>query len=125
MKENQISYLIRGAIFKVYNTLGPGLFESVYAAALAYELRKEGLDVKREVNVPVIYNQIDLEVGFRIDLLVEDKVIIEIKSVEDIAKVHHKQILTYLKLTGLKLGILVNFNVSEIQKGIFRKVNNL
>jgi len=125
MKENQISYLIRGAIFKVYNTLGPGLFESVYAAALAYELRKEGLDVKREVNVPVIYNQIDSEVGFRIDLLVEDKVIIEIKSVEDIAKVHHKQILTYLKLTGLKLGILVNFNVSEIQKGIFRKVNNL
>jgi GxxExxY protein len=125
MTENEISFKIRGAIFKVFNTLGPGLFESVYCAALNYELKKEGLRVKREVPIPVIYEDVDLEIGFRIDLLVEDKVIMEVKSVEQIAKVHHKQVLTYLKLTDLKLGILVNFNVDEITKGIFRKVNSL
>lgn len=125
MEENQISYRIRGAIYKTYNFFGPGLLESVYVAALAAELKKEGLSVRKEVPVPVIFNEEKLEVGFRIDLLVEEKVIIEVKSIEAIAPVHHKQTLTYLKLTGLKLGILVNFNVENIDDGIHRKVNHL
>lgn len=123
--ENDISYLIRGAIFKVYNELGPGLLESVYEAVLMYELEKQGLSVKRQVALPVFYDNLKLDIGFRLDLLVNNKVVIEIKSVETLAKVHHKQILTYLKLSELKLGILVNFNVDDITKGIFRKVNGL
>ncbi len=123
--ENDISYLIRGAIFKVYNELGPGLLESVYEAVLLFELRKQGLDVKSQVALPVYYEGHKLEIGFRLDLLVNEKVIIEIKSVETLAKVHHKQVLTYLKISGLKLGILVNFNVEDITKGVFRKVNGL
>ncbi|QFZ55725.1 GxxExxY protein [Oceanihabitans sp. IOP_32] len=123
--ENDISYLIRGSIFKVYNELGPGLLESVYEAVLIFELQKQGLDVKSQVPLPVFYEGHKLEIGFRLDLLVNDKVIIEIKSVETLSKVHHKQVLTYLKISELKLGILVNFNVDEITKGIFRKVNGL
>lgn len=125
MDENQISYKVRGAIFNVYNNLGPGLLESVYVATLLYELRKAGLKVKREVPVPVYYEGEKLEVGFRLDLLIENKVIIEVKSVENLAEVHHKQTITYLKLTKLKLAILVNFNVENINSGIFRKVNGL
>lgn len=125
MNENDISYKIRGAIFNVYNRLGPGLLESVYQAALGIELRKAGLDIKMEVPIPVYYDGEKLEIGFRMDILVNDKVIIELKSVETLAKVHHKQVLTYLKLSKLKLGILVNFNVDNITEGIFRKVNNL
>ncbi len=123
--ENEISYLIRGAIFKVYNEFGPGLLESVYETVLLFELQKEGLDVKSQVPLPVFYEGNKLEIGFRLDLLVNDKVLIEIKSVENLAEVHHKQVLTYLKLSNLKLGILVNFNVESITKGIFRKVNGL
>jgi len=125
MTENDISYKIRGAIFNVYNKLGPGLLESVYSKALTYELEKEGLKVKREVPISIIYDDIDLDVGFRLDLLIENKVIVEIKSVEKLAKVHHKQVLTYLKITDLCLAILVNFNVEDITSGIFRKVNHL
>ncbi len=126
MTENEISYKIRGAIFNVYNTLGPGLLESVYVAALLFELKKkEGLKVRKEVPIPVFYEDEKLELGFRLDLLVEDKVIIEVKSVENLAEVHHKQVLTYLKLTEMKLGILVNFNVDNITSGIYRKVNGL
>ena len=125
MTENDISYKIRGAIFKVYNAFGPGLLESVYVAALENELINEGLKVKKEVPVPVYYNNTKLEIGFRLDLLIENKVIIEVKSVENLAEVHHKQVITYLKLTNLKLGILVNFNVDEIKSGIYRKVNGL
>lgn len=125
MTENEISYKIRGAIFNVYNTLGAGLLESVYVMALKVELNKQGVDVKQEVPVPVYYEDEKLEVGFRLDLLVEDKVIIEVKSVENLVEVHHKQVLTYLKITKLKLAILVNFNVDSITKGIYRKVNNL
>lgn len=125
MTENDISYIIRGAIFKVYNVLGPGLLESVYVAALVYELKKAGLEVKVEVPVPVIYEDEKLELGFRLDILVNDLVIIEVKSIEQIAEVHHKIVLTYLKLTGKKLAILVNFNADDISKSIFRKVNNL
>tara|TARA_R110001592_G_scaffold102141_4_gene288526 strand:- start:4603 stop:4998 length:396 start_codon:yes stop_codon:yes gene_type:complete len=125
MTENDMSYKIRGAIFNVYNALGPGLLESVYVAALIFELNKEGLKVRKEVSVPVYYEGEKLEVGFRLDLLVENKVIIEVKSIENLAKVHHKQVLTYLKLTKLKLALLVNFNVDDIKSGIFRKVNGL
>lgn len=125
MKENDISYKIRGAIFDVYNGLGAGLLESVYVAALEWELLQQGLEVKREVPVPVHYKDIRLNLGFRLDLLIENKVIIEVKSVENLAEVHHKQVLTYLKITELKLGILVNFNVANIKDGIYRKVNGL
>ena len=125
MKENEISYIIRGAIFDVYNKLGPGLLESVYINTLDYELSKKGLNVKREVPIPVYYEEIKMEVGFRLDLLVDEKVVIEVKSVENLGEVHHKQVLTYLKLTGFKLGILVNFNVDQISSGIYRKVNGL
>ena len=109
----------------MYNALGPGLLESVYVAALEYELKVKGLDVKREVPVPVYYKDVRLDMGFRLDLLVENKVIVEVKSVETLAGVHHKQMLTYLKVTNLKLGILVNFNVLNIKDAIFRKVNEL
>jgi len=125
LEENEISYKIRGCIFSVYNTLGPGLLESVYEAALAHELSNIGLKVSTQVPIPVVYNDINLELGFRADIIVENKVIIEIKSIENIAEVHHKQVLTYLKLTGLKLGLLINFNTEDISKAIYRKVNNL
>jgi GxxExxY protein len=125
MTENEITYLIRGAILKVVRKLGAGLFENVYKHILKYELEKLGLTIKMEVPLPVFYDDIRFDIGFRIDLLVNDKVIIEIKSVEKLAEVHHKQTITYLKLTGLKLGLLVNFNSNNIANDIFRKVNNL
>lgn len=125
MDENDISYIIRGAIFKVYNTLGPGLLESVYVAALIYELRKADLNVVTEVPLPVIYEGEKLELGFRLDILVNNLVIIEVKSIEQVADVHHKIVLTYLKLSGKKLAILVNFNTDNISESIYRKVNKL
>lgn len=125
MTENEISYKIRGAIFNIYQTLGPGLLESAYEATLIYELKNKGLNVLSQVSLPLVYEDVKLEVGYRIDLLVNNKVIIELKSVEKIHPVHHKQVLTYLKLSGIKLGILVNFNTDNINEGIFRKVNNL
>jgi GxxExxY protein len=125
MIEDTLSYAIRGAIFKVYNTLGPGLYENAYEAVLIHELRKLNLNVGQQVQLPLTYEDISLEVGYRIDICVENKVIIEVKSVENLLAVHHKQLLTYLKLSGMKLGILVNFNTVDISKSIFRKVNNL
>jgi GxxExxY protein len=126
MRENELSYIIRGAIFKVYNYFGPGLLECVYQKALFRELQKQGLNVKMEVPVVVEYeDEVIDDDGFRIDILVENHVLIELKSVEELKKVHHKQVMTYLRLTGLKLGLLVNFNSDEISKDIFRKVNGL
>ena len=125
MHENDISYIARKGIFSIYNSLGPGLFESVYLSALCYELQQLGLQVKREVPLPMVYKEIKFDAGFRIDLIVENKVIIEIKSIESLCEVHHKQILTYLKLSGLKLGLLVNFNTDDIAHSIIRKVNRL
>ena len=104
MTENEISYLIRGAIYKVYNNIGPGLLESVYETALVYELRKIGLNVKSQLGLPFIYEELKMEVGFRIDIFVENKVIVEVKSVEHLAELHYKQLLTYLKLSEVKLG---------------------
>ncbi len=125
MTENDISFAIRGAAFKIHTALGPGLLESVYEAALVYELRKEGFDVKVQVGVPMIYEEIMMEVGFRLDVLVNDLVVIEIKSVESLMDVHYKQVLTYLKLTNKKLGLLINFNSYPLRDSIHRIVNNL
>ena len=125
MTENEISYLIRGAIFKVYKILGAGLLESVYVAALTSELTSMGLKTELEVPIKAHYENVKLPIGFRMDLLIEDKVIIEVKSVELLMDVHHKQLLTYLKMSGLKLGLLINFNVADMSKGIIRKVNGL
>lgn len=125
MNENDISYKIRGAAFKVHNELGPGLLESVYETALAYELEQEDCVVKRQLGIPMSYKHINFDVGFRLDLLVNDKVIVEIKSVENLLDVHHKQLLTYLKLTDKKLGLLINFNASSLTNSITRIVNNL
>jgi GxxExxY protein len=124
-EENKISFAIRGAVFKVYNTLGPGLLESVYEAALAHELRKLGMEVKTEVDFPVNYDTIQLELGFRLDMIVNDLVIVEIKSVETLAKIHYKQLLTYLRLTDKKLGLLINFNESNLINAIKRVANGL
>lgn len=123
MHENEITFIIRGAIFKVYNSLGPGLLESSYEATLGHELVKSGLIVEHQVGLPLIYEEIKLDIGYRIDLLIEKKVIIEIKSIEALADIHHKQVMTYLRLSKLKLGLLVNFNTSEIEKNIIRKIN--
>ncbi|HQW84482.1 MAG TPA: GxxExxY protein [Ferruginibacter sp.] len=125
MTENDISYIIRGCIFKVYNALGPGLLESAYEASLKYEIEKSGLAVQSQVALPMIYEEVKIDVGYRLDLLIENKVIIELKSVETLLDVHHKQLITYLKLSGIKLGLLVNFNADDIAKNIFRKVNGL
>ncbi|MNT49711.1 hypothetical protein D3C72_1865820 [compost metagenome] len=125
MTENDISFKIRGAIFKVYNTLGPGLFESVYESALYYELTKINLKVERQLEISIPYNEIILDVAFKLDLLVEDKVIIELKSVEDLAPIHYKQITNYLKLTHKKLGILVNFNTVNILEDTKRIANKI
>ena len=125
MTENDISFIIRGCIFQVYNNLGPGLLESVYEAALMYELKNNNLDVKNQVILPGHYKDITLEVGYRIDILVEDLVIVEIKSLEELKKVHYKQVMTYLKLSKIKLGLLVNFNTDNIYDNIKRVVNNL
>ena len=124
MEENDITYKIRGCIFLVYKNLGPGLLESVYEAALLHELKKHNLEVKSQVVLPVLYDGINLEIGFRLDIVVEDKVIIEIKSVEDLTKLHFKQLLTYLKLSRKKVGILVNFNCENITENIKRIVND-
>jgi GxxExxY protein len=125
MDINDLTYKIRGAIHKVHQSLGPGLLESVYEAALVYELIQIGLKVISQVGLPVNYNGILLELGFRLDILVEDSVIVEIKSVEALHDVHKKQLLTYLKLSGKKIGILVNFNVSSLKdkESLIRIIN--
>ncbi len=125
MIENDLSYKIRGAAFKVHTALGPGLLESVYEAALMYELRNNGLDVVSQVGFPAYYNDVKLDLGFRIDIVVNNKVIIELKSVESLTEVHFKQVQTYLKLTNLKLGLLINFNSTPLRESIHRIVNNL
>jgi GxxExxY protein len=125
MTENELSYVIRGAVFKVYNTLGPGLLESVYEYALAFELKELGYNISCQRPFPVVYRGNVLENGFRLDIIVENMVIIEIKSVEQLTDVHHKQLLTYLKLTGVKLGLLINFNTNNLSGSIVRIVNNL
>lgn len=125
MDINDLSYKIRGAIFTVHNELGPGLLESVYEAAMAYELSSQGIAVATQVGLPVRYKNVQLELGFRLDLVVENSVIVEIKSIEALHDVHKKQLLTYLKLSGKKLGILVNFNVAKLvdKESLIRIIN--
>lgn len=123
--ENQISYKIRGAIYKVFNALGPGLLESVYEEALAYQLIKDGCKVERQVVVPLFYDGQRLETDLRIDLLVNDKVIVELKSVLEMREVFFKQTRTYLKLMGIKLGLLVNFTTDDINASIYRILNGM
>jgi GxxExxY protein len=125
MHENDISYIIRSAAFKVHSTLGAGLLESVYETVLAYEIAQKGLDVKTQIPVPMLYADIKFDVAFRLDIIVEDKVIVEVKSVAELLDVHHKQLLTYLKLTNKKLGLLINFNSSSLNQSIIRIVNKL
>ena len=125
MNENQISYLIIGASLAIHKLVGPGLLESAYENALIYELRIAGLSVRNQVPLPFNYKGTHLEVGYRIDLIINERVIVEIKSVETLLPVHYAQILTYLRLSGLKLGILINFNCSKLSEGVHRVVNNL
>lgn len=125
MTENDIATQIVDAAYKIHTTLGPGLLESVYEAVMAEEPARRRLRVVRQQAIPVVYENVHLEVGFRADLIVEGKVIIEIKSVEAIAPVHKKQLLTYLRLADKRLGILINFDVELIRDGISRVVNRL
>jgi len=125
MTENEISKILVNIFLKVHRTLGPGLLESVYEAAICFELDKLGIRHKRQQGIKVIYENVEMDLGFRADIIVEEKVIVEIKSIDCLAPVHHKVLLTYLRLTDLKLGLLVNFNVAIIKDGIVRVVNNL
>ena len=125
LTENEIASVIVDSSFHIHTSLGPGLLESVYEEILYYELNKKGLFVERQKPIPVIWSGVKMDIGFRSDLVVEKKVIVEIKSVEAFAPVHPKQLLTYLKLTNLKLGLLINFNVPLIKDGIKRIVNGL
>jgi GxxExxY protein len=123
--ENEISHLIVGGALKVHPALGPGLLESAYEACLQYELIKTGLRVEAQKALPLVYESVKLECGYRIDLLIESKVIIEVKSIEAVADIHFAQVLTYLRLSGLKLALLMNFNVLHMKDGIRRVVNKL
>ena len=125
MGENAVAQQFVDAAFRVHTTLGPGLLESVYEAALAYELEKRGLSIARQQGIPVVYESVRIHAGFYADLVVEDLVIVEIKAVETVAPVHKKQLLTYLKLADKRLGLLINFNVVLIKHGITRIVNGL
>lgn len=123
--ENALSKITLSAAFRVHSNVGPGLLESAYEACLAYELRQQGVAVLTQVPLPLVYKEVNLDVGYRLDLLVEDLVIVEIKSVDLLAPIHQAQLLSYLKLSGKKLGILINFNVLHLKDGIKRVVNQL
>jgi GxxExxY protein len=123
MNENEIGKIIVDAAVAVHRELGPGLLESVYEVIFAYELKKRGLSVDRQVSIPIEYHGIKFDEGFRVDILVENKVIIELKSVESVNKAHKKQVLTYLRLTGHKLGYLLNFGEAFMKDGISRIIN--
>lgn len=125
MTENEIATVIVDAVYTIHKRLGPGLLESVYETTLAYELAERGLQLRRRQAMPVVYKTVRMDIGFRADLIVNGKVIVEIKSVEAISPVHRKQLLTYLRLSDKRLGLLVNFNVELIKNGITRVVNKL
>lgn len=125
MTENELSKVVFDAALKVHQNLGPGLLESAYEECLFYELHKTGLFVQKQKPLPLIYEEVKLEVGYRIDIMLENKLIIEVKAVDALNDVHLAQVLTYLKLSGCKLGLLINFNVTLIKNGIKRVVKNL
>ena len=123
MTVNELTYEIRGAIFDVYNNLGPGLLESVYEEALVFELQERGMEVARQVEVPILYKGNELKTSLRLDVLVENQVIVELKSVEEMKPVFAKQLLTYLKLMNKRVGLLVNFNTNNLRESIKRIIN--
>jgi GxxExxY protein len=125
MNENDISYQIIGAALKVHRKVGPGLLESAYESALVFELKQLNLEVDQQVVLPFYYEDVKLEAGYRIDIMVNKLVLVEIKSVENLMPVHYSQVLTYLRLTNIKLGLLINFNTVILKDGIHRIVNNL
>jgi len=125
MTENEISHRIIGVALELHKSVGPGLLESVYENALAHDLAEHGFDVRKQMPMPFIYKDLKMDVGYRLDLLIDSKVIVEIKSVEILAPVHYAQVLTYLRLSGIKLGLLINFNTKLLKEGIHRIVNNL
>jgi GxxExxY protein len=122
---NRITEQIIGAAIEVHRALGPGLLESAYEACLAFELVERGLQVERQKPLPLVYKQVELDCGYRLDLFVEDSVIVEIKAVDQLAPIHQAQLLSYLKLADCKVGLLINFNVKLLKNGIRRVVNNL
>jgi GxxExxY protein len=122
MTENELAKIAVDVSFKIHTTLGPGLLESVYESAFAYELKKRNILYTRQQGIIARYEDVVLDVGFRADIIMENKLIVELKSVEHIEKVHHKTLLTYMRLTNIKLGLLVNFNVNLIKEGIHRKI---
>jgi GxxExxY protein len=125
MNENELATIVVDVAYQIHTRLGPGLLESVYHSIMLHELRKRGLFVEFEKAVPVVWDEVELEVGFRADLIVEGKLILELKSVEQIAKVHTKQLLTYMRLTQCRLGLLINFGAELIKDGISRVVDKL
>jgi GxxExxY protein len=125
MSENELAKIVVDVAYKIHSRLGPGLLESAYHAILLYELRKRGLQVETEEPIPVVWEEVHLEVGYKADLIVEKKLILELKSVEQVAPVHKKQLLTYLRLANCRLGLLINFGAVLIKDGISRVVNNL
>lgn len=125
MTENEISKIVVDCAIKIHKNLGPGLLESAYEECMYYELKKIGLTVDKQKALPLVYEDIKLEIGYRIDLIIENKVVVEIKSVDTLNDVHLAQILTYIKLSECKLGLLINFNVAFLKNGIRRVVNNL
>ena len=125
MRENVLSREVVDSAYKIHVALGPGLLESVYQAVLSYELRARGFAIREQVGIPVVYGGVSLEIGFIADIFVEELVILELKSVDQVSPVHKKQLQTYLKLSGLRLGLLINFNVELIKNGITRVVNGM
>ena len=125
MTLNNLSYDIIGTAIEIHKSIGPGLLESTYENALAYDLRQKGFKVFQQVPMPFIYKEVKMDVGYRLDLLVEDKIIVEIKSIENLAPVHYSQLLTYLKLSDKKLGLLINFNTKILKQGIHRIANGI
>ena len=125
MTENEISYQIIGAAIEIHKTIGPGLLESAYENALAYDLQKLGFDVEQQKSMPFIYKGVHQDIGYRIDIMVNNKVILEIKSIENLVPLHYAQTLTYLRLSNLKLALLINFNSKILKNSIHRIVNNL
>lgn len=125
MNENEIAKIVVDSAFKVHSQLGPGLLESAYQSILSYELRTRELKIQTEVMMPVVYDQLSLDIGYRADIIVENKVIIELKSVERIIDLHKKQLLTYLRISNMHLGLLINFGTPLIKQGITRIVNGL
>jgi GxxExxY protein len=125
MTENELAKTVVDTCIKIHKRLGPGLLESAYEECLTYELKKQGIKVQRQVSVPLIYDGIELGAGFRADMIVGDKLILELKSVGELQRVNYSQLLTYLRLTGMKLGLLINFGENRVADGIHRVVNGL